>query len=878
MSRARQEYSRFLAWLARETGESDADARRVAKIVIDHFDEISATSHYQGRRAALVARLMRAEIAEAPHEIEQTLGAPPNPVAPWSRLHHLTVGPFRGFREPEQFDISRRVVLFYGPNGSGKTSLCEALEFALLGNVQEAEARRIDAGYYLTNIHEGYFAPPELIATTEAGGNVQVAHDSDRYRFCFIEKNRIDAFSRLAARTQSERSELIAALFGIDAFSDFVNEFNETIDGQLTTIPLKRMQLESRQLANAADIQLVQLHPESLRALDLDDTDLAREVYADTTYGQLVELLGTEESPGRLQELNAKLLRGLPSIIGLSVSTLREALELAEDAYEAKRALEQQLLLRARDVSLKGLYETLLQLEPSSPEHCPACETPLIGDRAVVVNPFVRARAGLGELHDLSALQSRLNDATATSEQRSLALRDLIDVACKYATDHSLAVAQALSSFLAQFDPASRWWRALLAPSSDEHSVGWNDLASVVTQIETDDVAARALANQREAAVLERDRLDSFVPRVARHKERRVQAIERFNAAVARLATSDAQNAQLIEDANAEDAQIDFSARSKAAYDTFLAYLRRYRNELPRELLADMNDAVRVLYNSFNHNDHESDKLAAVTLPLDHSDRIEVAFNRNPEVFHDALHVLSEGHIRCLGLAMLLAKNVALNCPLVLFDDAVNAIDHDHRAGIRGTLFTNPIFANKQILVTCHGEEFIKDIEVMLGADVARNDCVSYTFLPHHGDNRINVHAANSRNYVVEAQRLIAQGEIRRALAEGRRAMESLNGQTWKFLDSLGLGELRVKMIRPRSPLESHDVALALKARIDSPEFVHPKKHDLSAAYTAVLAQRHWACLNAGTHEREDVDDFDLETVRIVIENLATLDRVLTRR
>ncbi len=48
---------------------------------------------------------------------------------------------------------------------------------------------------------------------------------------------------------------------------------------------------------------------------------------------------------------------------------------------------------------------------------------------------------------------------------------------------------------------------------------------------------------------------------------------------------------------------------------------------------------------------------------------------------------MSEGHIRCLGLAILVAKNVKLNCPVLIFDDAVNAIDDEHRGGIRDTLF-----------------------------------------------------------------------------------------------------------------------------------------------------------------------------------------------
>jgi ABC-type cobalamin/Fe3+-siderophores transport system ATPase subunit len=71
---------------------------------------------------------------------------------------------------------------------------------------------------------------------------------------------------------------------------------------------------------------------------------------------------------------------------------------------------------------------------------------------------------------------------------------------------------------------------------------------------------------------------------------------------------------------------------------------------------------------------------------LTSGERIEISFRTNSSQRFDALQVLSEGHIRCLGLAMLIAKNIKLNCPFLLFDDPVNAIDHDHRDAIRRVL------------------------------------------------------------------------------------------------------------------------------------------------------------------------------------------------
>ncbi|MFP3334730.1 AAA family ATPase, partial [Pseudomonas sp. SIMBA_064] len=49
------------------------------------------------------------------------------------RLNRLEVAPFRGFMQPEVFDLSHDITLVYGPNGTGKSSFFEALETAMVG-------------------------------------------------------------------------------------------------------------------------------------------------------------------------------------------------------------------------------------------------------------------------------------------------------------------------------------------------------------------------------------------------------------------------------------------------------------------------------------------------------------------------------------------------------------------------------------------------------------------------------------------------------------------------------------------------------------------------------------------------------------------------
>ncbi|AOJ33902.1 hypothetical protein [Burkholderia metallica] len=205
----------------------------------------------------------------------------------------------------------------YGPNGSGKTSLCEALERDLLGSVEEAELKRIDERRYLANIHTRNFVEPRLVATAANGNDIQVIADADGYRFSFIEKNRIDAFSRMAARPPAQRTELIAALFGMDKFNDFVGHFNEQMDTEPVLRSDKQTALRLKREGIARDQTTARDEAQTLARHDEDEASYAQRYLAGTTYTRLKEIIGTPEAPGRLGDSQVALERVLsPAAVG----------------------------------------------------------------------------------------------------------------------------------------------------------------------------------------------------------------------------------------------------------------------------------------------------------------------------------------------------------------------------------------------------------------------------------------------------------------------------------------------------------------------------------------------------------------------------------
>jgi hypothetical protein len=293
-----------------------------------------------------------------------------------------------------------------------------------------------------------------------------------------------------------------------------------------------------------------------------------------------------------------------------------------------------------------------------------------------------------------------------------------------------------------------------------------------------------------------------------------------------------------------------------------------------------LSEQVVELYNSFNRNDLPSELLATVKLPLSQNQRLEISFQNTPNQFYDPLHVLSEGHIRCMGLSILLAKNLKENCPLLIFDDPVNAIDDDHRESIRRTLFEDQLFAGKQIILTCHGEEFFKDIQNLLPAQVAA-DAQLITFLPRLEEPHINVDFnCAPRNYIIAARDHFNKDEIREALSKLRKAMESLTkGKIWGYVNKYGDGNLSLKLRAASAPIELRNLSEQLKSKIAKNDFSDPDKSNVMEPLSTLIgvngSSREWRYLNKGTHEENDRAEFDRATVSTMISAVEFLDQAI---
>lgn len=872
----REEYSRFLQKF--NVDSTSVNAKKIANIVLDNLEELAQLSTYQGQRIRRIVALAQSEWNEIRTDITMTNSVNSNDHQSFKQLKYMSVGPFRGFARPEEFNLNSQCVLIYGPNGTGKSSFCEALEYGLLGSVSEAETKRFrDQSEYLKNAHINQFIPPHIVATDANDAEVVVEPNASKYRFCFVEKNRIDNFSRIAAQAPSKQTELIATLFGLESFTKFVRNFTTEIDERyIDTQGKKKQSLAQKHLQLSSVEQVKNNNIAELDAITCDEQSLALKYKENYCFNMMVsEIIGTKDSLGLINQLEKQLQTLAPSKSNLTTVALEILINNIQANVNIINTQQQELGTYSQQVSFKQLYESVIQIQHSNPESCPACNTPL---NLVKTNPFQHSQEELKKLQHLAEIQQKLQNAQQALDQYLFSLSQIVNTCLNFLPLNNQLFAYQISS---NVKPTLLWWNSLLKPLSD----GFNAYQHIVTQVkqlESLDLIADQTLATRYNQQLELNRLREFEREITILQTRRHTTVNAISQADLIITSFNTENAQLINEVAQEESVLQRNQSIVLGYKEFIAKLNTYNNLLPSQLVADLGERVTTLYNAFNRYDAPHEKLATVQLPLTQSQQLLISFKTEPMKFFDALHILSEGHIRCIGLAILLAKNIKENCPILIFDDPVNAIDDEHRSSIRETLFKDSFFEQTQIILAIHGEEFFNNTHQILGKQRA-SISESYIFSPHRPDKHIYVQSLQRpKNYVLVARELYSRGEYRDALMSSRRALENLCDKTWvhygKHCDQSDK-LISVSRRSPNQPWDLRSLAENLKTKINASRGNIPNKTEIISSLTNLLGPNGnypcWRYLNKGTHDEDDLPEFDHNIVGIIVESLEQLDSAI---
>lgn len=259
-----------------------------------------------------------------------------------------------------------------------------------------------------------------------------------------------------------------------------------------------------------------------------------------------------------------------------------------------------------------------------------------------------------------------------------------------------------------------------------------------------------------------------------------------------------------------------------------------------------------------NAHDPDFEQIDTLILPVAPDEKIEIKFKSGSKTY-DALYILSEGHIKVLGLSILLAKAVHENMGFLIFDDIVNAIDDDHRDGIANLLMCHHDLENRQHILTCHGDMFINKLEHKLGAARSNKEVTRYRFVPVDliSERGIKLSIGDPKHYLLQAEVALERDSRKEAAARCRQAVESLTDRLWKKMASAGNINLSVKMRLPGGKPDLSSVVDALTKELKTID----KEADIYISLKELKELNSWNLLNKGTHEQDDLPEFERKDV-----------------
>lgn len=657
-------------------------------------------------------------------------------------IRALLLQGFRAYLEPKAFDLSaRRCLAVFAPNGYGKSSLVDALEFAFSEN---GTLKRL--GIRTINNSAGVFAlAHNLAADRQIAASVTVD---------FRCGPKTASGSRSAIGAKRERPEAITAvreMFKVDPIirGHELRRFVETetpeeryasVADWLQMGPLVEAQKNLRALR-----QQVKSAAEDVSAFSSIDQQLAKET------GQLVLKWQPDAVIDYLNDVIVKPLdealqfttvssddaayqavttRALAEGQRLGIEGLRQvrsALAALHDTVAEPVSGESQsdgLLLRMRAaVSTKSAAELTLQSERASAAEASfsalwraaeplfAAAEPALSDCPVCLTPIATSKAGSHE-----AVREHLTVHLA-------ALKGYADAkAADDAAEKALSTAQTrLSTSLKSIALPDEYEGAAKVIEHFRNEVeAWHyDTPIAFEPVISEVVKTISDLDRRIAEILEHQGEHTYIR--AKAKLDRLMDLQRDRV----LALATQRETAALSDALTEQS----------------AFIAREIRVRVQALLDGLQTPINAIYKAIQGDDAANVRLELPSEDDSNQQRLHllIDFSENRKAVQPGGY-LSDSQIHSLALALRMCAVKAFNtgAPIIALDDIVTSYDADHRRTIAALIASQ--FAAFQLIVTTHDEQFYRFLkDQQTGADwhFVRITKLDRDYGPRFADERV---------------------------------------------------------------------------------------------------------------------------------------------
>jgi recombinational DNA repair ATPase RecF len=739
------------------------------------------------------------------------------------KLNAIAIDNFRGIRRLE-IPVDGRNLVIVGENGSGKSSVVDALEYCFTGRIAKLQGRSdVDAENSIP-----YFGKTPTAVKVMCSGvtdqSIVATHPKNKPNVPPPLRN----FFNLAAsrpfilrRSQllkfidarpSERYEQISQLIGLSELDQADAAWRKAkdkaikedkslqieYDGELSALSglLGENVATVPELIEAINKQLAQYHlsPLSLRyELDERKTSLLNAMALTPE---------ARERQERIQRISRNLQSGRESVKELGQMEKKRQERLAEFLHMSH------LLEEASMEHLLASAKRFIEDQPSI-SHCPICEAPVdsgkdllnrLSERLTSLQSLTEAR------HSLSAATDTIRIQLTVIQERLRPLARGLIQASELDGEDFPAIKTFVDEFLAELES---WEKALRTDQDPGLSLDY--LRAKYQQLVAFTTAVEAVARQ-QAPTADQEAQLALIDRLPRLDEH-WQLLEQLTPKLSR--------AQMIKE------QVEL------VYNEMIAARQRGLKRLREELESDFQH----LYNQL----HPGEGYGSITIPV-HADRrssVGLSAQFHGQKKAHPLNYFSEGHLDSLGLCIFLAfiKRFNGELKLLVLDDILTTVDAGHRLRVARLLARE--FSEYQIITTTHDQLWARQLEKALPR--ARLIGLSEWSPAIGADSLILI---NDWDYYLQQAR---QGRCLDAVAGAGRNLEKFLGQMRYNLrlpiparpnDAYTIGDLSGPFF---SWLNQHGIQ-----RSDRPDFV-PELQLLYVEFEEIWRIRNWA----GAHFNE---------------------------
>ncbi len=630
------------------------------------------------------------------------------------RLHRLTMRSFRGVPDAMEVDFGEgQSLAVYGDNGTGKSTIADALEWFFTGGIEllSHEGRQ----HAIKNLGPagGEETSVELVTSGLLGGKVVYPDERAPDAFGVASRETFLLRGRTLAdfinKTKTEKWKALAELLGLDAVELLRQDLQRArsdIKKQVKAAE-ERIEAAARTIGagegKASEDSVLKALQQVCRGLGVDVPESLAKV-ADPAWIAQVAGAGESAAAPKLEALSAAVSGLAPVEVDFGPLRSWNALVSSDGTKDLAR------------LSLLKDADAIFASSPE-PERCPLCSQPVDGRKL-----SSRVREVLGGLLDTSREMERTLDAARTS----------LD---------ALAAAQETRRGVAAQAKALRM-----------------ELPSIPS-------VAAVLEGQ---APVDLGALEAFGSEVARWD--RAAREEVAKSAPAQGTTRQSQLgmlAALLEQIRIWRAGQKDLAQAKKAYDLADRIYDRYQDrqkEQLEQMLKSISDRVAELYSAL----HPGEELGGITVEPWTAKGLELAVDFHGSRQRPPHGVLSESHLNSLAIALFLAMAQTFNQKLrfLVLDDVINSFDLEHRGQLAELLAEK--FDDWQLIVLTHDRQFFDHLS-RRAPTWKRLEITSWSY-----DQGPRTTKYSSVGLLAEASGRLSGGDVNGAATKARRALEEL--------------------------------------------------------------------------------------------------------